>query len=175
MTLLLVDDNPAFARTLTDICHLLGIRVIAASTGQDAIAFAQTGRFHAALINLTLPDKDGVEVFQQVRLGHKSGRFAFVTGSSSTEVYRKARATDVPVLLKPLSFIDVLDLVRPAVNAVHRRDTEAAEEPIRRFSESVESGKSADRTNRRALRLGEEPVLRTPPSAICYRLSPNDS
>ena len=63
-SILLVDDDPDICLALGDFLVHQGYLIETASRGQDAIAKAQTCRFDAALLDLGLPDMDGLLVLK---------------------------------------------------------------------------------------------------------------
>ncbi|WP_372791764.1 response regulator transcription factor [Paraconexibacter sp.] len=64
---LLVDDDPAIRRTLSVGLELEGFEVVAASGGKAALAAVGTVGPDAMLLDLTMPDLDGLEVLRQLR------------------------------------------------------------------------------------------------------------
>jgi two-component system nitrate/nitrite response regulator NarL len=66
-TLLLVDDDPIFRSLATEILLDLGIELIEyAGSAETAIAKAQSLRPEAALVDVGLPDQDGIELAQEI-------------------------------------------------------------------------------------------------------------
>ena len=63
-SILLVDDDPDICLALGDFLVHQGYHIETAPRGQDAIAKAQTCRFDAALLDLGLPDMDGLLVLK---------------------------------------------------------------------------------------------------------------
>lgn len=64
---LVVDDEPAITRALAAALHARRYRVATASTGQDAIDAVASQGCAAVILDLGLPDIDGVEVCRRVR------------------------------------------------------------------------------------------------------------
>lgn len=60
--ILIVDDDPDIALALNDLLGHEGYRVKVAGTGAEAIAKAKAGSFAAALLDVMLPDMDGLSV-----------------------------------------------------------------------------------------------------------------
>lgn len=61
-SVLVVDDDLDIALGLYDLLAYMGFQVTAVHTGADAIATAQRQNFDAALVDLMLPDMDGLSV-----------------------------------------------------------------------------------------------------------------
>ncbi len=66
---LLVDDDAAIRRTVGAGLELEGFRVVAASGGKPALAAAQSVRPAVILLDLAMPDLDGLEVLRRLRAG----------------------------------------------------------------------------------------------------------
>jgi len=66
-TILIIDDEPQIRRLLRLTLESAGYRVIEASNGQDGIVQAAQGRPDALLLDLGLPDLDGMNVLKRVR------------------------------------------------------------------------------------------------------------
>ena len=81
-SILLVDDDPDICLALGDFLVHQGYLVETAPRGQDAIAKAQTCRFDAALLDLGLPDMDGLEVTMALHRESPIVRIIVLTGGS---------------------------------------------------------------------------------------------
>jgi two-component system, OmpR family, KDP operon response regulator KdpE len=66
--ILVVDDEPAILRALTSALTARGYRVTQAVTGQEAIDMVAVDPPDAVVLDLRLPDLDGVEVCRRVRM-----------------------------------------------------------------------------------------------------------
>jgi two-component system, OmpR family, KDP operon response regulator KdpE len=66
-TVLVVDDEPAILRALTSALSARGYKVRRAETGQDAIDEVAVDPPDAVVLDLGLPDIDGVDVCRRVR------------------------------------------------------------------------------------------------------------
>ena len=65
--ILVVDDEPAILRALTSALTARGYRVTQATTGQSAIDTVAIDPPDAVVLDLRLPDLDGVEVCRRLR------------------------------------------------------------------------------------------------------------
>lgn len=66
--ILLVDDDPSIQRATTALLRSRGYAVVSTSTGTDALATFERERPHLVILDLGLPDMDGIRVCQQLRL-----------------------------------------------------------------------------------------------------------
>jgi HAMP domain-containing protein/CheY-like chemotaxis protein/predicted transcriptional regulator len=103
--LLVVEDDPHYARVITDLSHDKGFKVLAAMTGAEALALAREYNPSAISLDVFLPDMLGWTVLNHLkqdsrtrhipvqmltldddrRHGLSRGAFAFVTKPTSTE------------------------------------------------------------------------------------------
>jgi HAMP domain-containing protein/signal transduction histidine kinase/DNA-binding response OmpR family regulator len=104
-TLLIVEDDPHFARVIADLSHDKGFKVLAARTGAEALALAREYSPAAISLDVFLPDMLGWTVLNHLkqdartrhipvqmltldddrRHGLARGAFAYVTKPASTE------------------------------------------------------------------------------------------
>ena len=66
-SVLIVDDNPEFRKTLARAFEIQGHRVCAASSGEEAVDMARKRRFKLAFIDVSLPFMDGLDTFLQLK------------------------------------------------------------------------------------------------------------
>jgi len=80
--ILVVDDDAGNRETLTELLGLSGHDVVAAESGKDALAALERSRrpFDVALVDLAMPDMDGIELARRLRVHDPSVRIALVTG-----------------------------------------------------------------------------------------------
>ena len=64
---LLVEDDPHLLRTMRITLHASGHEVITAATGRKALSEAAAGRPDLVVLDLGLPDLDGLEVIRSLR------------------------------------------------------------------------------------------------------------
>jgi len=66
-SILVVDDDPVAANLLVEVLCRDGYAAIATERGDDAIAAARNRAFDAALVDLRMPDMDGLQVLKTLR------------------------------------------------------------------------------------------------------------
>lgn len=66
-SILLVEDTLSIARQVTDFLEGHGWQVDHARTGGHAVALAQDNLYHLVLLDLNLPDMDGVDVCARIK------------------------------------------------------------------------------------------------------------
>jgi CheY-like chemotaxis protein len=80
--ILVVDDDAGNRETLTELLGLSGHDVVAAESGKDALAALGRARepFDVALVDLAMPDMNGIELARILRARQPAMRVALVTG-----------------------------------------------------------------------------------------------
>jgi cobalt-zinc-cadmium efflux system membrane fusion protein len=120
-TILLVDDDEVLRQVLGRVLTREGYAVIEAGTVAEALERARQQRPELALIDLRLPDGDGVEVAQQ--LGQEIGRFPLLLMTAYPLRLRDqpelARAFD-KVLTKPLNLEELRQAIASSLRAAPR-------------------------------------------------------
>ncbi|WP_035745990.1 response regulator transcription factor [Haematomicrobium sanguinis] len=116
--LLVVDDEPNIRELLSTSLRFAGFDVVAAGTGRDALAAAESHNPDLAVLDVMLPDMDGFTVTRRLRAAGKHFPVLFLTARDDTE----DKVTGLTVggddyVTKPFS----LDEVVARIRAVLRR------------------------------------------------------
>ena len=100
---LIVDDNVEFQSLLADLAVLANCAVSCAQTLREARRLARSGNFDLAILDLDLPDGNGMELLDEMDLA-TLGEIAIVTGHPSVDsAVRAVRLPIIDYLVKPLS------------------------------------------------------------------------
>jgi len=67
MRVLFADDNATNRLILKSVLSRLGVDVTLATDGREAVALAQSGQFDALLLDISMPDLDGVTALARIR------------------------------------------------------------------------------------------------------------
>ncbi|SEV82870.1 response regulator [Luteibacter sp. 329MFSha] len=101
--ILIVEDDPAFARILADMIHRKGHRVLAAADGESGLALARRYRPTGILLDVMLPGMDGWTVIERLK-GDAATRHIPVHFISATDdATRGLELGAVGFLTKPVS------------------------------------------------------------------------
>jgi CheY-like chemotaxis protein len=103
--ILIVDDNVDSARLLEMLLDVMGHRARAAIDGAEALQLAREFEPDLILLDLSLPDIDGIELAARLRdmPALASCPLVAVTGWSDPDTVRRARAAGIrEVLIKPV-------------------------------------------------------------------------
>jgi len=112
MRILVVDDNRLLATILSDHLAARGHSVVPAFDGHMAEVFCQRDRFELLVIDMVLPELDGIDLLERLRAKQCHARAIIVTGFpelAEKESERLAVLDVIAVLHKPFSFSDVDD------------------------------------------------------------------
>jgi len=82
---LVVDDEPAVARTTERILSRQGFAVTVVGGGREAIEVAQSSPFDAIVSDLGMPDVDGRALLRAIRGQDLDVPFVFLTGQPDLE------------------------------------------------------------------------------------------
>lgn len=88
--ILVVDDYFADRETLKAILEERGYRVVTAETGSEALARVKEKHFDIIFLDIRLPDKDGAQIFEQVKAIDPEVAVIVMTGYSEEELVRRA-------------------------------------------------------------------------------------
>jgi DNA-binding response OmpR family regulator len=120
--ILVVDDDQPILDLMTQVLGLNSFRVETARTVEEALPLALSGRHHGILIDVILPDANGLVLYRKINREDPSlgSRVIFVTGMLDRgEVERFRRLVGNRLLLKPFDLNDLLEAVR---GVARRRD-----------------------------------------------------
>lgn len=81
-TVLVVEDNAFNRRTMECLLRELGVSCDSAGTGEAALQKAEAGHYPLILMDIALPDLDGLEVARRIRKG-LGGRFAWIIAQTA--------------------------------------------------------------------------------------------
>jgi two-component system KDP operon response regulator KdpE len=112
---LVVEDEPAMKRVLTASLKARGYRVVYAPTGQDALDRSAAEDPAVVILDLGLPDLDGIEVCRRMR-EWTSAPILVVTADGAED--RKIKALDEGAddyITKPFSMPELLARLRVAI------------------------------------------------------------
>lgn len=153
--ILIVEDELRMRKLLRTTVESHGYRSVEAANGKDAIVQARTRNPDVVLLDLGLPDIDGIEVTKQLR---EFTQAPIIIVTARGQEKDKIVALDLGAndyLTKPFSVGELMARVRVALRSIARVATEAADKPF------TVGDLKIDLLNRRVFR-GEEPIHLSP-------------
>ena len=118
--LLIVEDDADAAEILQEMLERDGFAADIATTARQALSMAMSGRYAAALVDLHLPDADGIGLIRQLRENRETRHLPVIVVSADI-AYGKARGRSLEVvdwLQKPFD----QSRLRESIAAVYRGD-----------------------------------------------------
>ena len=159
-TLVLIEDEPEIRRFLKTTLPSHGFRIYEATTGQEGLIEAKTRNPDLILLDLGLPDMDGIEVIRQVRDWTPT---PIIVLSAREQEQQKVTALDLGAddyVTKPFGINELLARIRAALRHASRPDGTEAESSFTFGDVRVELG-------RRQVFLADKEIHLTP---IEYKL-----
>ncbi|MCX5721718.1 MAG: response regulator [Nitrospirae bacterium] len=114
--ILLVDDDPDILTALHDLLEHDGFLVTAVSTCRDALAQVRTVKFAAVLLDIGLPDGDGLSVLETIQAFAPSLPVIILTAFTSQDYRAKSLSRGAfSYLTKPYNRDELRTVLRRAV------------------------------------------------------------
>ena len=110
--ILIVDDEAPIRQLLTDYLGDLGYETIEACNGLDALHQVEKVDPGLIILDLVMPEQEGIETIRQIRLTHKELKIIAVSGAFAGQFLRTAELLGAnAVLPKPLNLKELRRLV----------------------------------------------------------------
>jgi DNA-binding response OmpR family regulator len=161
MRILVVEDEPSLRDGLTELLTAADHTVVAVELGRDAIDSGTRDSFDLVLLDLMLPDMDGVEVCRRLRRVRPLLPILMLTarGSEDDKVAGLEAGAD-DYLTKPFAVRELL----ARINALGRRASSVPAEP-----EAIDLGDLVIDLGRLEVRKGSQVTVLTPREAGILR------
>lgn len=91
---LLVDDEKEFLDSLSERFELRGFEVYKAQSGPEALQVAEKKKLHAAVVDLKMPDMDGLVTITKLKEIQPRIKTVLLTGFGSEKVKEATEALD---------------------------------------------------------------------------------
>jgi PAS domain S-box-containing protein len=136
--ILIVDDEEGARRSLALILGKTGYETETAETGAEALAKARENGFNLALLDIKLPDMDGVDLIEPLQEMHPEMVVMMVTGYASVETaVQSLNMGAVNYATKPLDMNKLLAEVKMALEKQQaERAQRESEQRFRQFFEN---------------------------------------
>ncbi|MBW2101352.1 MAG: response regulator [Deltaproteobacteria bacterium] len=94
LKILLVDDEAKFLDSISERVRLKGFEPLPARSGGEALEIARNTQLHAAVVDLKMPDMDGLTVITKLKEIQPDIRTVLLTGFGDDKVREAAEALD---------------------------------------------------------------------------------
>ena len=111
---LVVEDNARNTRLLRDVLLALGYRTLEASTGGEALSLAAEHRPAVVLMDIRLPDMDGLEALRRLRVDERTASIPVLAVTAQAMKGDRERFTEAGFdgyLSKPVDVDELLAAV----------------------------------------------------------------
>ncbi len=125
MSILIVDDHPAMRTTLKDILEVEDYKVYTAKSGLEGIEICKTNEFDLILMDVRMPDLNGVESFRQIKAISGNIRVIMMSGLNLYLSLKKITPTSVTIMFAETD----RDFLNQAEEAVHQNAYTFVEKP----------------------------------------------
>ena len=120
---LVVDDEATVAKVVGKTLTKGGYEVALCNSGQSALDLYQPGTFDLVLLDVMMPDLDGVEVLRQIRAKVPAAKVMLMTGHAEESIEARMREfSDVVVLSKPFRPNQLIEEVRKVLMGLPARE-----------------------------------------------------
>lgn len=129
--ILIIEDEKNICSFIERILEPQGYRVASASTGKEGLQFLATGRFDLILLDLGLPDMDGLDLIEQVRSWSST---PIIVISARTLERSKVAALDLGAddyLTKPFGTAELVARIRAALR--HSQNQSHSSQQVSRY------------------------------------------
>jgi|SRR6266496_4148520 CheY-like chemotaxis protein len=105
-SVLIVDDNDYLREIFSSILRFSGYEIVEAESGAEAIEKAAAAKPHLILLDLALPDMNGIDVARSIKRNQRSAHIPIIVCSASSTEGEKEDSLSAGVvdyLQKPIS------------------------------------------------------------------------
>ena len=108
-----VDDDASVRKSTTRLIRSFGYRAEAFASGEEFLTSPDASRAACLVLDVRMPDMDGLEVQRQVAARQLGIPVVFISGRASDEEERRARAAGaIDFLRKPIATATLLQVLR---------------------------------------------------------------
>jgi len=121
-SILVVDDEEAICAFLTQALRRVGFSVHSAGSGLEATEYLLKNRFDTAILDIRMPDIDGIQLLRTIKNTHPEVSVIMSTGYASVDTASEAvRLGAEDYLLKPVRLRKLEEVVAKAVSNTRSR------------------------------------------------------
>ena len=122
-SILLVDDEDRFRTNLAKMLTVQGLEVAAAASGREALELLELAPYDVALVDLRMPDMDGLETLAQMKKIAPGLEVIILTGHASMDAAMQInKLGGYDYLLKPCPQEELLLKIEAAYEKKVERD-----------------------------------------------------
>lgn len=120
--ILIVDDEDDFRNTLIKRLETRKVPVIGAAGGNEALALLKDQDFDVVVLDVKMPDKDGIETLQEMKKLKPQTEIILLTGHASVEAgIQGMRLGAYDYIIKPIPLDELLEKMQQAFERKKKR------------------------------------------------------
>ncbi|UZR98198.1 sigma-54-dependent transcriptional regulator [Chondrinema litorale] len=124
-SILIVDDDVNICKILVKFLEKKGYQADSKSNAKDAIELVKKSAFDVILIDFRLPDEDGVNLMQKVKIFQPKAKVIIITGYSDVKIAVKAMKTGAfDYITKPLQPDEILFTIKEAIKHEEKKSVD---------------------------------------------------
>ena len=149
-TILIIDDEVQIRRLLEITLSANGFKIVAASTGKEGVILAASNQPNLIILDLGLPDIDGLEVINKLREWYLKPIIILSVRNSEEDIVKALDNGANDYLTKPFRTGELLARIRVAI----RQSQNIAENPVEEFGTlSIDLANHTVRKNNELIKL----------------------
>jgi FixJ family two-component response regulator len=122
----IVDDDASVRKSTTRLIRSFGYRAEAFASGEEFLSSPEASRTACLVLDVRMPDMDGLEVQRQVAARQLQIPVVFISGRASDEEERRARSAGaIDFLRKPIATATLLQVLRKVIAIGDDHDDDA--------------------------------------------------
>jgi two-component system response regulator HydG len=123
-TLLVVDDEPAVVGVIERFATEMGFSVVVESSGRAALAALERVKPDGAIVDVGLPDIDGVSLLREIKAADPQSQVILMTGSATVnDAIDAIKAGALDYITKPFDLERLRELFVTVRKGIERRET----------------------------------------------------
>lgn len=108
LSILIVDDEETITDILSKFAEISGFQADVSMTGGDAIQQVEAKEYDLVLLDVNLPDIEGIELIAKIQAIHPNIKIVIMTGENNRERELQARQHNIAYyLVKPFSYEEI--------------------------------------------------------------------
>ncbi len=112
---ILVDDEEEFIDLMSQRLEARGLKVVAVTSGEKAVAMANDQNFDVAIVDLAMPGIDGIETLKQIKARRPDMEVIMLTGQATVQSGIEAmKHGAIDFLEKPVDMKVLMDKLQKA-------------------------------------------------------------
>ena len=155
--ILVVDDDLETLRLVGMMLQRSGYEILAASSGNQALAIAESEKPDLILLDIMMPDMDGIDVTRRLRSNASTQDLPVIMFTAKTQVDDKVSGFEAGAddyLTKPIEPRELVARVKAVLSCASKARPAPAEAPRRGFSIGVMSPRGGLGVSTLAINLG---------------------